>query len=315
MLIKWFFFLILNSIIFCLFLVWQTLISPKFSLVVCDVGQGDAILIQVGGLQVLVDAGQSPSLVLECLSKKMPGFDTTLEVMVLTHADADHIGGASAVLERYSVGLVIHSLQSKETDVFEGLYSLLQARKAAGMPDTFLCGTLKMHLGRYLLLDLVSPQVSGGGSGLISSSNSESILSVSKQQNLPNCAENLLSGNDRSIAIKGSFHDLSFFLAGDLEYEGEFAVSEQMLIEEVDILKVGHHGSKTSTNPSFLGKVRPEISIVSVGENNQFSHPSPQVITRLREIGSRVYLTSEEGSVSVVSDGVEFSVETERSAR
>lgn len=280
--------------------------TDMLQLTFCDVGQGDATLLQLGSVQILVDAGPSPDAVLRCLSQEMPFYDSFLEVMILTHADADHIGGANGVLEAYSVGSVIYSFSEKETDVFTALKAALQARASANINDISLCKDHHIVISDKLFLSLVIPgddEQIGMPSRAVVAETQLSDISVDDSQV---CSHVKKEGNDGSIALNGQYNDFSFFLSGDLEYDGELALLSKQLIKKVNVLKVGHHGSKSSTHPIFLGVLKPEISVISVGKNNAYQHPAHQVTARISESGSRLYLTSEEGSVTVMSNGSEF---------
>ena len=107
------------------------------------------------------------------------------------------------------------------------------------------------------------------------------------------------STNDRSIALLLEYGQLRIFLSGDLEEEGELGILESALIDQVDILKVAHHGSKTSSTKVFLSQVRPELSLISVGKNNKFNHPSPEVLDNLRAVFSRIVRTDQSGDIKI----------------
>lgn len=298
-------------VVICMICFWCAVLTSRESaallqLTFCDVGQGDAALIQLGLVQILVDTGPSSEAVLACLSKEMPFYDSFLEVMILTHADADHIGGANGVLEAYSVGSVVYSFSEKETDVFMALKSALQARASKNLPDISLCKEHQIAISDQLLLSLVIPgEVVSVPTPSRAGSAETQLSDIAAFVGQP-CNFVKKEGNNGSIALNGRFKNTSFFLSGDLEYEGELALLSKGLINKVNVLKVGHHGSKSSTHPSFLSVLRPEISVISVGKNNAYQHPAYQVIARIRESGSRLYLTSEEGSITVMSNGSEF---------
>jgi competence protein ComEC len=115
--------------------------------------------------------------------------------------------------------------------------------------------------------------------------------------------ETEITSNNGSIVLFLEYKNTSILLMGDLESAGELSIRQRGLLTETDILKVGHHGSKTSTTPSFLAKVRPEISVISSGKNNTYNHPAPEIVTALRTENSRVYRTDQLGTLHFETDG------------
>lgn len=114
------------------------------------------------------------------------------------------------------------------------------------------------------------------------------------------------SSNDGSIVLFLRYGRLTTLLTGDLEENGELALLRNGLIVKTDVLKVGHHGSKTSTTVDLLRRLRPEISVISSGVNNSYNHPSPEVTSRLRMFGTNVYRTDKLGTIRFASDGHKF---------
>ena len=127
----------------------------------------------------------------------------------------------------------------------------------------------------------------------------------------PNININDSEGNNNSIVIKVTYGDIDFLLTGDLESEGEKRLIDNNTDIKSEILKVGHHGSKSSSSQEFLEKIKPEISIISVGKNS-YGHPNQDVLDRLNIIKSKIFRTDESGSIEINTDGKTYSVRTEK---
>jgi len=283
------YFLFSLALVFLGFVSLAKLISPQdFQLVVCDVGQGDAILIQYLNKQVLVDGGPDQK-VLECLGRYMPWFDRQIELVVISHFDSDHIGGLNDVFLNYTVNNLLMSKQIKQTDDFKRLDELIQIKKGIGMkvfsPENTLVLTLAEGLKFQPILAF-----------------SENILEDVDGES----KKNKVSSNDGSIAIFLSFKNAKALLMADIEEVGEQAILKQNLLMDVNLIKVGHHGSKSSTTLPLLTATQPEIAVISVGKRNQYGHPSSEVIARLKKFNSLVFRTDLEGDLVFTSNGQIF---------
>jgi competence protein ComEC len=304
--------------------VWWQWPDQYMHLITCDVGQGDATLITYGFHQVLIDAGPD-DLVMECLSKHLPWWDRTLELIVMTHADADHIGGLPAVLDRYKATELLFTPYYKDTALFKEVMGAVR--------DEYETGALidMPILGQQFRL----PQVEKGlHNNFVRNSQSVVITSLfPRVDTTSRTVENWLKTetqlwdtgvspqvistqiddhNDRSIVLLLEFGKTSALLTGDLEKGGELSLLAEGLTDQVDILKAGHHGSNTSTTRELLTKTRPEVSLVSAGLNNKYGHPSPEVLARLIEFDVEIWRTDELGTIEVVSDGEEYWIKTEK---
>lgn len=264
----------------------------------CDVGQGDAILLSYRSTQVLIDGGRDEK-VLTCLEKFMPFWDKKIDIIVATHPDADHIDGLIPVFEQYSSNFIMTNGATKETDGFEDFKKLVSRKRAENTSHLLLQRGDTLTIGSDIKLFVLSPRADNPKVTAQRSDLAETLL-WDKQ---PILNENEINSNDGSIVILLEYKMVSMLLTGDLENEGELSLVRQGLLPEVDILKVGHHGSKTSTSPSFLAKVRPEISIISSGKNNSYNHPAPEIVSSLSVAGSHIYRTDEQGTLHFGSDG------------
>lgn len=265
----------------------------------CDVGQGDAILISYKFTQVLIDGGPDDSI-LACLSKNIPFWDNHIELVVATHLDADHIVGLNTALEQYQVGMVLTELQGKNSKEAQAFQERVADTVASGGIWLIPRVNQKLKLADSLDLKILwSPEVENLTETLLQ--DAEAV----KRQKLVDDK----SLNDRSIALIMHFGQFGVFLPGDLEKKGELALLEGGLIEDVDVLKSAHHGSKTSSTPEILAVLQPEVSIISSGKNNSYGHPSPEVISALESIGSDILRTDQLGTITLVSDGKTFWLE------
>lgn len=236
-----------------------------------DVGQGDATLIETpGGRQILVDGGPDQT-VLQKLPQAMWPWDRTLDAIVVTHPDADHITGLLGVLERYEVAAIY------ETGVRGG--TTVIAELAAAMDDE----EAERHLARAgqsfvydgVMFEMLWP--------------TPQIVATQKDR------------NNTSIVLRVRYGDTTLLLTGDAEADAEAAFGKRA--GDVDVLKAGHHGSRTSTTVAFLRAVTPEYAVVSAGAYNRYGHPHPIVISRLRDAGARVWRTDTDGDIKLTSDG------------
>ena len=247
----------------------------KLRVVVCDVGQGDATLVSWKSYQLLVDGGPDNS-VLSCLGKNMGFWDRKIEVVAVTHPQADHMTGLIEVVERYEVGKLIVANVVNDTSEFWRLRQVVEERQVE--------------------LKVLWPKERGG----------EPLAWKGEYESVQVLGKKTFQGdvNEMSLVLLGSFGKFDFLLTGDI---GE--KEEQELVEElgpVELLKVAHHGSRYSSSQGFIDKVKPEIGVISVSKKNRFGHPTETVLDRLAEVGARVMRTDRDGMVRIVSDGQQW---------
>lgn len=264
-------------------------LDPDLALFIsCDVGQGDATLIQLGSFQMLVDAGQT-SQVLDCLTRFMPKHDHKIEIVVATHADSDHIKGFDAVFIEYLVGEIWIVPLPKKTAEFEAFMLSVSRKIKQGSKVRYVNRGDVFTFGDFIKMVLLSPRVDQTVKKIDFEHFTETTLSDSFEQN----TENSEWDNDRSIVIKLDIFDVSILLTGDIEKKTEQALLAAGLIDKIYLLKVAHHGSNTSTTVDFLNKAQPEIATVSSGQNNKYGHPSPEVLANLLERGTKILRTDQ----------------------
>lgn len=243
-----------------------------------DVGQGDAIFIETpNGNQVLIDGGPD-SKVLQELAEVMPFYDRDIDLMVLTHPHADHVAGLINVLERYDVKNIVQAKENYNSPVVP---AWLDAVKNEKSKETEAVAGKVIDLGNDVLLKIIYPKVSLEG-------------------------QTVKNPNNSSVVMMLDYKDTEILLVGDIEAKVEKELSHADL--EADILKIGHHGSKTSTTVNFLKNVNPVAAFIQVGEKNTYHHPSPEVIQRLENFGIKYYRTDLDGHVKVISDGQSFKI-------
>lgn len=247
-----------------------------------DVGQGDAILVQApDGRQILVDGGPSPTALLNELGDVLPFWDRSLDLVVLTHPDGDHITGLIPLLERYRVAQVLDVPQS---DAAAEAAPWRERLAKLGIPRTYAQRGMRLPVGD-LQLTVLYP----GPTPLTGTASDD---------------------NNNAIVLRLDYGETSLLLTGDAESEAEADMIAAGLPLRADVLKAGHHGSNGATSPQFIAAVAPRMVIILVGAENKFGHPHPAVLERLA--GVEVLRTDQHGRIEVVSDGVRISAKTER---
>ena len=238
-----------------------------------DIGQGDAIFIDApSGRQVLIDGGAGVS-VLRQLSRVSPWWDRSIDIVIATHPDQDHIGGLIDVLRRYTVGIVVVSSVDGDTAMWSTFMSAAQEEKA-----------------RLIIAE--RGQVIDIGAGAF-------VEVLFPDRNVPS-----IETNTGSIVTRVVYGDTTFMLTGD----SPSGVEEYLAALDAErlhsnVLKAGHHGSKTSSSPAFVGFVAPEYVVYSRGCDNTYGHPSPETIATFERFNIVALDTCDEGTISFVSDG------------
>jgi len=238
-----------------------------------DVGQGDAILIDSPTHnRVLIDGGKNRQILGE-LGKILPFGDRRIDVVVVTHPDADHIGGLPEVVSRYDVGVLLESGAESENSLDEELDSRLLER-----------GVEKILAKRGMVIHL------GGGAEL-------RIL-------FPNGDVSNLDTNDASIIAEFVYGESEVLLTGDagIKTENMLTLLDREALD-TDILKFGLHGSRTSTSLAFAELASPEYSIISASAGNSYGHPHREVLNILESVGSQIFSTAERGTIIFETNG------------
>lgn len=238
--------------------------AQETKVIFLDVGQGDAILISQGGNQVLIDGGRSGKTLLAGISRQIPFWDRTIETVIATHPDADHIGGLPELVSRYRVGAYVATSARSESEVFRILEQSLGTSR-------FPIDRIMAHRG----LTVTFPR--GGRLETLYPEDGEHVPEET---------------NEGSIVTRFSFGETDFLLTGDLPREESFLPD----VPPSEILKLAHHGSRYSSSEAFLSRAHPEEAVVSVGKNN-YGHPAPDVLARVAAEGALIRRTDLSGDI------------------
>jgi competence protein ComEC len=246
-----------------------------------DVGQGDAVLVTMpDGRQMLVDGGPSATQLNWRLGQEMPFWDRTLELVVNTHPDADHLGGLVSLLDRYQLEQVLVTDIDGDSELYQQWEVELAEAQLA--PNIGQAG-MQLSFGRGVTATILNPGPTTLGAD---------------------------EPNNHSIVLRLQMGRMSILLPGDIEapVERNLVFAEAPLTATV--LKSPHHGSATSSSEIFLEAVHPQIVVISVGEDNRFGHPSAEVLERYAELGLTILRTDERGTIEFSTDGERLWVET-----
>jgi competence protein ComEC len=245
-----------------------------------DVGQGDAIFIQTPKRnQILIDGGQS-SVILEKLGKEMPFWDRSIDLIILTHPERDHLVGLLEVLKKYKVENIFWTGIKRDIPEYQEWQKLIKKEKAKIYIIPFV---QKVTIGKDISMNFLYPVEN---------------LADKEYQN----------SNDTSIVAKLNFNQNSFLFTGDISKSIEEELINYYQNLKSDVLKVAHHGSKTSTSEEFLKEILPKIAIISVGKENPYGHPHQEVLEILNKFGIRVLRTDENGDIKIISDGQKLKI-------
>lgn len=264
------------------FLLWQAVSGyvqkPELEISFFDVGQGDAIFIESkDGTQILIDGGP-PNRILPNLGSAMPFFDKFIDVVVLTHPHADHVSGLLEVLERYNVGLIVESgadYHTAEAKIFR------EAVKGKGIKSMVVDHSTKLNFANGAVLKFIYPEESFEG-------------------------KVLKNVHDSALVGELDFEGKKILLMSDAEKNIEKRLVAEGKVGDVDVLKTGHHGSKTSSNDFFLAVVKPEYAVISSGARNRYGHPAQEVLSRLAASGAKIFRTDLDGTITLEIRGGEL---------
>jgi competence protein ComEC len=241
-----------------------------------DVGQGDAVLIQKGNTQVLIDGGPGGQALTLALSEKIPFWDRTIDMVVLTHPHGDHLTGLVEVLKRYQVGEVMATDSGSYLPLYDEWLAIIDEKN---IPYTLAQAGQQMNI-EGVIIDVLNPQTV--------------------------YFEKTGADNDNNgIVLSVAYGEISFLLTADTGKYAEWELIQDRLIPQATVLKIGHHGSASSTSVEFLNVCRPQIAVISVGKENDYGHPDTEILARLIEVvgEQNLYRTDVNGTVEFITDG------------
>ncbi len=274
-----------------LFVVFASLLSQRIgrdrlAVDVLDIGQGDAIFITTpSGERVLLDGGPDASVVAK-LSRRLGFFNRTIDLVIATHPQADHITGLLSVFDRFTVKRVMLTTIRNETPEYRALREKI-AEKGIALTDIATTPHVDFGETRGVALDVLWPDRSYSG----------------RLVDDPNIV---------SAVFRLTYGETRFLFTGDAGHEIEEQLLDAGVDLRADVLKVGHHGSDTSTTQAFLDAVAPSVAAISVGKKNTFGHPSRRVLRRLERAGVAIYRTDLQGDIRITSDGKQIRVSPQR---
>jgi len=235
-----------------------------------NIGQGDAILIQQGDLDILIDGGPD-SGILNKLGQSLNFFNREIELVVLSHSDSDHISGLVDVFKKYKIEAVLATFAEGSNANYKAILGLISEK---GIQKIKAQAGIRIYLGEESYFDVLYPFDDLEG-------------------------QSIKNTNSTSVLIRLVVKDKTFLFTGDLEAAQEYQVLAENIFLDSQVLKVGHHGSKTSTTEQFLSAVRPSYAVISAGLNNRYGHPHEEVMERLKESDAEILRTDLMGDVVI----------------
>jgi len=240
-----------------------------------DVGQGDSSFIESpGGYQVLIDGGPS-SRILEKLGEEMPFWDKTIDLIILSHPDPDHLSGLIDVLKNYKIGLIATNGTVSSRPEFKEFENLILKNKISYIT---IKKNQRILIGKNISFEILAPLEDFEG-------------------------REVSDFNSSSIVARMVYDKNAFLFTDDTTKSIEKKLAEENIDLSADVLKVAHHGSKTAESEIFLNAVNPKIAVIQVGLNNQYGHPNQEVLDLLNKYGIKIFRTDKDGDIKIFSDG------------
>lgn len=268
---------ILLGLILITFFVWYTIAlesrQGKLTVTFLDIGQGDSIFIDApNGNQILIDGGANKKVLSE-LGRVMSFFDRSIDMVIATHPDRDHIGGLPWVMDKFVVTSVLEPGVKGESAEYVHFNTIVSER---GVKKELARRGAVYDLGEGVKLNILFPDRDVSG----------------------------LETNDASIVARLTYGNTSYLLTGDSPLKIEnYLVSLDGAGLKSDVLKVGHHGSRTSTGEAFVAAVLPSIAVISAGKNNSCGHPHKEVTNILEKFKVNILGTYDRSRIKIISDG------------
>ncbi|NOS67509.1 MAG: MBL fold metallo-hydrolase [Candidatus Peribacteraceae bacterium] len=249
----------------------QRLPDGKLHVYFLDVGQGDgALIVTPSGKQIVIDGGPAEGAMLSELSNHLPFFDRSIDMLVLSHPHLDHLFAFPDILRRYRVGRILMTGEQAALPRYQEFLGLIREQR---IPILLADPDKDIDFGDGVTLDIVWPQ--------------------------PDLFGKTSDGNNTSVMLRILTGSGIVFFSGDAEKEEEIAALASGADMRATVLKVAHHGSKTSSETGFLLAVRPSLGIISAGKKNKFGHPNAVILDRFEALGVPLKVTSVEGMIEV----------------
>jgi competence protein ComEC len=297
---RWILGLLLLAIITTFALLTFSPSQDQLQLIFCDVGQGDATIIQYQNTQTLIDGGPNTQ-VINCLDQHLPLGDKTIELVILTHPQADHLSGLIEIFDYYQVQRFALPPVGNTTASYQALLDQFTTH-----PQVQL---INLYAGDQLQL---TPQVQATvlwpdrrwaaahlAQGSIDLDSSHPVLGATTTSDL----------NDFSLVLHLQYGDFDVLLTGDADrYIQDDILATSLTPSQIEILKIPHHGSATGLLTEFLTQTSPQLSVISVGKNS-YGHPSQDLINQLQQNGSKVLTTDQHGDINILSNSHHWWVE------
>lgn len=257
--------------------------SENLTVSFLDVGQGDSELVQFHGKNILIDGStQDMGSRIECYLHE--NGVSSLDLLVATHPHEDHIGGLITILKDFPIGQVLDSGQEHTSQTFENYLNLIDQKN---IPFAVAERGQTIDLDPALDIEVLSPPAT-------------------------HFTEDAL--NQNSVVLRIAYENISFLFMGDAGAAAENSLIASGYDLDSDFLKVGHHGSSSASSAAFLNAVSPEVSIIEVGAGNDYGHPTQKTLSALQSISSKVFRTDEDGTITVTTDGNDYTITTGQSS-
>lgn len=250
--------------------------DSNLHVIACDVGLGDAILIVQGKIQILTDGGPD-NRVLECLGRYLPFWDKNIELVISTHPDADHLTGLPGVIKKYNVDKILINPTDPGTQVYQAL------ENAVGSQGV---GVINPVVGMQLRLGLIQLEI------VSSSDRPKTGESTLKTENT----------NENSIVYLLNYGQFKGLFTGDMTPMVSDRLALKLPTQQVDYIKIPHHGSSNGITENLLEALMPKIGVISVGKNI-WNFPRPEILEMLGRYGVKTLRTDEVGDIQVITDG------------
>lgn len=264
--------------LFASFIWYSAFTEPRHVLTIAmlNVGQGDATFIETpNGNQILIDGGAGTRVLSE-LGRSMPAYDHSIDLLIATHTDLDHLGGLVEVAKKYQIGRVLVNGRTASTTVYQAWDTVLAEKHI--LQDSVHAGD-RVMLDRDVYLDILGPF---------------------SEDDIPESQK----ANDTMVVARLTYHNNHMLFMGDIEKGDEIRLVESGTALESDLLKVAHHGSEYATTRLFLEKVLPKFAVISVGAGNRYGHPTQETLERLGATRAKLFRTDLDGRIIFLSDGV-----------